>query len=64
MPSHHRVCFRRAATVGVNWATAHGRVLLGMESASAIPHVAHDVVAGDLIPATKKTHHASKGGDV
>ncbi len=35
MPSHHRVCFRRAATLGVDWATAHGRVLLGMDSESA-----------------------------
>ena len=35
MPSHHRVCFRRAATLGVDWATAHGRVLLRMDSESA-----------------------------
>jgi hypothetical protein len=57
-PWHPRACVRRAVTLRVDYATAQGRVWLGMVRNlsvqgmyidSALRHVAHEVAPGDLL---------------
>jgi hypothetical protein len=57
-PWHPRACVRRAVTLRVDYATAQGRAWLGMVRNlslqgmyidSALRHVAHEVVPGDLL---------------
>jgi hypothetical protein len=66
MPSHHRVCFRRAATVGGGWT---GRPPTG-ECCWGWISQAPDALSrmmwwqATCVQQPQKTHHASKGGGV